>query len=193
MTTFGQALNTDINGVKTSARYADPGDGTARWFHDFRAVDGALQTVGKTADPAVTNDSDVSSNATVLAVLKGILRRQNAVATATSLSASAVEPQTARTSALAASLVVKAAPGRLRSIVGYSTAAQFIQVHNAATLPADAVVPLMTIPIAANAAFTIDFGVTGLPCSTGIVVCNSSTGPTKTIGSADTFITAVYQ
>ena len=40
--------------------------------------------------------------------------------------------------------------------------------------------------------FAFDFGVQGIPCSAGIVVCNSSTGPTKTLGGADCFFTVVY-
>lgn len=190
MAAFAQALNTDTNAIKTSARYGDPGDGTDRWFADQRIVDGADATQGAKADAVVT---DETATATLVALVKGILRRQNAVATTHSYSASAVEPTTAATTALAASLVVKASAGRLRSVVGYSTAAQFIQIHDAASLPADAAVPLVTIPIEADKPFSIDFGLTGLPCSTGIVVCNSTTGPTKTIGAANTWITAVYQ
>lgn len=97
----------------------------------------------------------------------------------------------AATTALATSIVVKASPGTLHSIVGYSTTAQFLQVHDASSLPADTAVPEMVFPIAANEAFNIPLP--GHVCATGIVICNSTTGPTKTIGAADTWVTAYYE
>jgi hypothetical protein len=77
-------------------------------------------------------------------------------------------------------------------MMGYSTVTQFIQVYNTTSLPSNGVNPLIVIPITANAPWSIDFGVAGLPCTTGIVIGNSTTGPTKTIGAADTYISAVY-
>ncbi len=105
----------------------------------------------------------------------------------------ATSPMNARTAALANALVVKAGLGNLYGITGYSTTAQFLQVHDKATAAASTEVPLVSIPIAANAAFNIDFGVYGLFCSKGIQIANSSTGPTYTAGGANTFITARYQ
>jgi len=96
----------------------------------------------------------------------------------------------ANTTALAASLVVKASPGILHGVAGYTTTAQFIQVHDATSLPADTAVPELVIPVAADTFFNVP-----LPahlCGTGIVICNSTTGPTKTIGGADTWLTAYY-
>lgn len=99
-------------------------------------------------------------------------------------------PTVAATTALAASLVVKAAAGTIHGIAGYTTTAQFIQLHDAASLPADTAVPELVVPVAANTFFNIPLP--GHVCATGIVVCNSTTGPTKTIGGADTWITAYY-
>lgn len=92
----------------------------------------------------------------------------------------------------AASLVVKGSAGTLMSVVGYNAGpAQFLQVHNAASLPANTAVPLCVIAVPAQSNFSMEWKL-GLPCSTGIVISNSSTAPTKTIGSADCNITATY-
>lgn len=103
-------------------------------------------------------------------------------------------PQRASTTAYAASLVAKAEKGVLFNVRGYNSAAtaQFIQIHDAASLPADAAVPVAILTVPATSNFSIDFADLGLRCVNGIVVCNSSTGPTKTIGAADCFITATY-
>jgi hypothetical protein len=94
----------------------------------------------------------------------------------------------ATTTAYAASLIAKAGSGTFYGMSGYNAkaSAQFIQVHDSATLPADTAVPKVMIAVPASTAFSIDFGnIGGRYFSAGIVVCNSSTGPTKTIGSAD--------
>lgn len=98
------------------------------------------------------------------------------------------------TTAYAASLVVKAVPGNLYGLTGYNSkaSAQFIQIHDAAALPDDASVPKVVFTVPATSNFSIDFGEHGRSFATGIVVCNSSTGPTKTIGSADCWFDAQY-
>ncbi len=94
----------------------------------------------------------------------------------------------------AASLVVKAAPGTLVALFGYNSgAAQWIQVYDSTTLPSNGAVPIATFTVAATSNFYLDVPMTGLDCGTGIVVGNSSTGPTKTIGAADCFFTAIYR
>lgn len=109
-----------------------------------------------------------------------------------SLSTLAAVPSKAHTTAYAASLVIKSAPGTLKEIRGYNSgAAQFIQVHDASSLPADTAIPeeVIYVPAAQNFAITPK---EGSPFGTGIVVCNSSTGPTKTIGAADCWFSAEY-
>ena len=93
-----------------------------------------------------------------------------------------------------ASGVVKATSGTLVSISGYNSlgSTQFIQLHNAAAVPANTTVPVVFFSVPASSNFSFDFPLTGLPFTTGIVVCNSSTGPTKTMGAADCFFTVVY-
>ena len=91
------------------------------------------------------------------------------------------------------SLVVKASAGRLFLLTGYNSnaAAQFVQVHDAAAVPADGVAPVYTF-VVPQGNFSLDLTNIGDYFSNGIVVCNSSTGPTKTIGADDCWFTALY-
>ena len=100
----------------------------------------------------------------------------------------------ANSGALVASLVASANPSRLYSVTGYNSAVtdQYIQVHDAASLPANGAVPKLTLVAYAGTPFSFDF-TTGRICATGIVICNSSTAATKTIGSADCLIDCEYR
>ena len=90
--------------------------------------------------------------------------------------------------------VVKSGSGFLIGLTGYSSnaAAQFVLIFDAATVPADGAVPVVVIDVAATSNFSLSYTPLGRVFQRGIVVCNSSTGPTKTIGSADTWIDAQY-
>lgn len=98
------------------------------------------------------------------------------------------------TSAYAASGVIKGSAGSFYGLFGYNSKVsdQYLQLHDAASLPADAAVPVAVIKIPAESTFSIDCETAGIAFTTGIVWCNSSTAPTKTIGSADVFLTALY-
>ena len=101
----------------------------------------------------------------------------------------------AKSTALATNLVVKASPGHLHKIWGYNSkgSAQFIQVHDASSLPANAAVPIITMTVAATSNFELDLSDTPVKCSTGITLCNSSSNATKFIGSADVWFNATYK
>ena len=94
-----------------------------------------------------------------------------------------------------ASAVVKAAACRLLFLHFYNAnaAARWLQVFDSATLPADTAIPLLTFPVAIAGTFTLNLAPLGLLMRKGIVVCNSSTGPTKTIGAADSLFVVGYR
>ena len=101
----------------------------------------------------------------------------------------------ATTTAAAASLIAKASAGVLWGLTGYNakTSAQFIQVHDSASLPADTTgVPKVVFTVAASSNFALDFGSHGRKFANGITVCNSSAYATKTIGSADCWFDVQY-
>jgi hypothetical protein len=103
-------------------------------------------------------------------------------------------PTSVDSTALEASHILKAAAGVLYGFTGYSarTTSQFIQVHNSATLPADTAVPVIVFFVPAGpVSFSWDAPAQfGKFFSAGITTCNSTTGPTKTIGSADCWFNA---
>lgn len=107
----------------------------------------------------------------------------------------AVAPTKVSTPALVASKILKASAGTLIHLVASNTkaSAQMIQIFDSATLPLDNAVPLVSFKVPAADARSYDIPITGMPFSNGIVVCNSSTAATKTIGSADCLFLAVVR
>lgn len=89
--------------------------------------------------------------------------------------------------------VIKTGPGILYGISVYSSlaAAQWIQFFDATTVPADGAIPECIYTVAATANLTLNW-IPGRPFKSGIVVVNSTTGPTKTIGAANCFFDAQY-
>lgn len=92
----------------------------------------------------------------------------------------------ATTTALAASLVIKASAGTLYGLTGDNnrSSEQFIQIHDAASLPSDTAIPKIVFRVPATSSFSLDYK-KGREFQVGIVICNSSTEATKTIGTAD--------
>lgn len=95
--------------------------------------------------------------------------------------------------ALAASIVL---PGHLLvyGFTVYSTkgSAQFVNVFDTGSLPGDGAVPILSWPVAANNGAGFSFTPRGRQFRTGLVLCNSSTDATKTIGAADCFFDVQY-
>lgn len=104
-------------------------------------------------------------------------------------------PQSLHPAALAASGVIAAGKVALFriSILNTNAAARYLQLFNSATVPADAVVPVMSIPVSIGGFVSVDFGVYGKLFPTGLAWCTSSTAATKTIGAADALVEATYK
>lgn len=98
-----------------------------------------------------------------------------------------IPPKGSAQAAYAKGSQVSTVPSILHGLSGYNSgAAQFIQVHDAASVPDDGAVPKLNLKVDATANYSIDLGVYGMEFANGIYVCNSSTAETKTLGAADT-------
>lgn len=184
MTTFAQALHRDSASQLTAAESGNPGDGTTKWFFWNRIANGGHTTFGSLAD--ALDASPAATTKTFMSLFKGLMSLVAAV------SGKVGALSNARTTALATSLVVKATAGTLFGCQGYASAAGYILIHDAASLPADATVPKEVVPVAAGSPFSFDFGTYGVAFPTGIVVVFSTTGPTKTLGAASMWCSAQY-
>lgn len=95
--------------------------------------------------------------------------------------------------ALAASRVIKTGPGIFYAITMTNTnaAARFLQVFDANVLPADGAVPLFSRSIPIADSITIEWRV-GHTFNVGLIVCNSTTSASKTLGSADSIFDVTF-
>jgi hypothetical protein len=137
-----------------------------------------LQTagIGALSDSAATNST---SNSSMIALLKGVFGKWL--------------PKTwINSSGAVNSLVVSAAPAVLHSITITTSLSQYLHIHNAITQPGNGATPLQSIWVNAGSLKYV-FGEGGKSFSSGIVVCNSSTMTTTTIGAADSMFAVEYK
>jgi hypothetical protein len=78
------------------------------------------------------------------------------------------------------------------TVYNTKASAQFLNVFDQATLPADGAVPLFSWALAANSGVGFSWAPNGREFYAGLVLSNSSTDATKTIGSADCFFDVQY-
>src|SRR5581483_3891477 len=94
-------------------------------------------------------------------------------------------PLNASSNVLTSFIVVKSGSATLFgfTVLNTKVSAQFIQWFDANQLPADGAVPAGVISCAASSDRGVSWVIPGRFFSRGIVICNSSTAATKTIGS----------
>lgn len=91
--------------------------------------------------------------------------------------------------ALSSSIVAYAGFGYLIAftVLNTNASAQYIQLHDARMLPSDGVTPHVVFTVAGASQLSFAYTMPGRKFLAGIVLCNSSTSATKTIGAADCF------
>lgn len=92
-----------------------------------------------------------------------------------------------------ASAIVKAGPGAVYgwNVSNGNAAARWLQFFDATSLPADTAVPLFSVALAIGGSSNVSL-IRPRVFLKGIIVCNSSTATTKTIGAADSLFDIQY-
>lgn len=147
---------------------------------------GSVTDLGAKADSAASSDTGTFS---LIALVKRLLQGITTLTGGVLMKQPAVTV-VASTAYEANHVITNSANKVLRSIVGFNSknAAQWIQIHDAASLPSNGTAPLLTFYVLAQDNFNIPCA--GLKSTSGFVVANSTTGPTLTPGGTDCFFTA---
>lgn len=126
--------------------------------------------------------------------LQGVVLVDSTGAELAALPVGFTAPTNSTSTALEASRIIKATAGTLFVVSGFNNSAsdQFIQLFDSATVPLNTAVPKIVIRAIAGEPFGYRAPDAGRAFTTGIVICNSSTGPTKTLGSADCLFDVQY-
>lgn len=105
----------------------------------------------------------------------------------------ALQPFNIHSIAYEASRIVKAGPGILFGFTVYNSnaATQFLQVFDQFTVPVEGAAPAALFTVAGASTFAAQW-LPGRTFTTGCIIVNSSTGPTKTIGAADCWFDCQY-
>lgn len=105
----------------------------------------------------------------------------------------ALRPFNRRSIAYEAARAVKSGPGVLFGFTVYNSnsSAQFIQVFDTDTIPGDGSIPDAVFTVAGASNLPVQW-LPGRTFLVGCVLVNSSTGPTKTAGSADCWFDAQF-
>jgi hypothetical protein len=90
-------------------------------------------------------------------------------------------------------LIVATTPTKLYSVTGYNSGpSQFIQVFETNAPPANGVIPVFSIPVSSGQYFDFDFSYYGADLDS-IVVCDSTTANTLTLGAVNCGIQAIIK
>lgn len=177
---------TTVSTVTSLSQWA----GNAIATNTGNASAGTLRVVLATDQPAVPVSGTFWQATQPVSISTAVSTNESPDAT------SAFCPSNSDSTAYEASRVVKASAGVVFSITGYNskTSAQFVQIHNTTSVPSDTAVPVVVFRVEAQSNFYWEPGNKfGKFFATGITLCNSSTGPTKTIGSADCWFNVSYK
>lgn len=100
------------------------------------------------------------------------------------------KPNNANPGKLVNALLAAAGQTYLFGFTVYSSklAAQFVLLFDANAIPANGAVPLFALPVSSSNFVSTSYSDTPRSMEAGIVVCNSSTDTSLTLGSADCFI-----
>lgn len=192
---IAQRLTTLITTLTDRTQRSQITDGTNEATVSTTIADGVAAAINRLRVSAV----NMVFNGTTVDIARGGVIGETGAATGYAnvipATGAVVGASRVNSTAYEASRVIKASGGTLISLSGYNsrTTNQFIQLFNSTSLPADGVAPVAVFIAYSQTNFSYDVPITGTPFTTGIVVSNSTTGPTKTIGAADCYFTAVIK